>query len=153
MAPEYPLTIEENPEAADITFIADRLREYNSAQVGPSGYRKLAIFLRDEAGAVVAGLVGGSFWGWLHVDLFWVQEELRGQDQGSRLIQAAEQEALARGWRGVYLDTFSFQAPGFYRKRGYTTFGELEGIPPGHSHFFLRKVLVGDGEGNAPGSG
>jgi len=43
--------------------------------------------------------------------------------------------------RGAFLDTFSFQARPFYERHGYECFGELRDHPPGHSHYFMRKLF------------
>jgi hypothetical protein len=51
----------------------------------------------------------------------------------------AEAEAIERGCQGAWLDTFSFQARGFYEQIGYTVFGSIEDYPSGHSRFFLKK--------------
>jgi hypothetical protein len=56
-------------------------------------------------------------------------------------MSQAEREAIRRGCRGAWLDTFSFQARGFYERLGYTVFGTIAGCPPGHSRFFLKKDL------------
>jgi len=53
----------------------------------------------------------------------------------------AEDEARHRGAKNAYLDTFSFQAPDFYKKHGYRVFGELQDFPPGHQRHFLTKRL------------
>jgi hypothetical protein len=53
----------------------------------------------------------------------------------------AEAEAVQRGCRAVALDTFSFQARGFYERLGYSVFGVLNDCPPGHSRFYLTKRL------------
>jgi GNAT superfamily N-acetyltransferase len=94
-----------------------------------------------EGEEVVAGLYGYSDWGWLFVKWLWVAEARRGQDLGTRLMREAEAEALRRGCHSAWLDTFGFQAPGFYAKLGYEVFGELADYPLGHSRFFLRKKL------------
>ena len=65
------------------------------------------------------------YWDWFYVDLFWLREDVRGQGHGHRLIELAENEARKRGASRVYLDTFSFQAPDFYRDHGDQVFGEL----------------------------
>jgi len=98
--------------------------------------------MRDEDGTIVGGVHGnyGSF-GWLYVDALWVSEELRGQGHGTRLIAMIEAEAARHGCTNVYLNTFTFEAPAFYEKLGYTIFAELEDFPPGHSRLFLRKTL------------
>ncbi|MGC6728099.1 hypothetical protein ACP0GO_26835, partial [Escherichia coli] len=43
----------------------------------------------------------------------------------------------------MWLDTYSFQARGFYEKLGYTVFGTIDDFPPGHQRFFGRKRLEG----------
>ncbi|HKR60464.1 MAG TPA: hypothetical protein VJS64_12080, partial [Pyrinomonadaceae bacterium] len=58
------------------------------------------------------------------------------------LIAAAECEALNRGCSNVLLDTFSFQALGFYKKLGYTEFGCLSGFAGGHERRYLHKSLA-----------
>jgi hypothetical protein len=54
-------------------------------------------------------------------------------------MNEAEAEAIRRGCRGAWLDTFSFQARGFYERPGYSIFGTIENFPPGHRRFFLKK--------------
>jgi hypothetical protein len=41
----------------------------------------------------------------------------------------------------VVLYTISFQAPGFYAKRGYRAFGKIDCDPPGTSRIFMVKDL------------
>jgi len=71
----------------------------------------------------------------------WVKEELRGRGYGYRLLTIAEDEARHRGAKNAYLDTFSFQAPGFYKQHGNRVFGELQDFPPGHQRYFMKKEL------------
>ncbi len=70
-----------------------------------------------------------------------MQEQLRGRGYGQVLLAAAEQEAKQRGCKHVFLDTFSFQSPQFYQKRGYRVFSKLLNFPPGYSRYFLQKQL------------
>jgi ribosomal protein S18 acetylase RimI-like enzyme len=56
----------------------------------------------------------------------------------------AEDLARERGCVGVWLDTFDFQAPEFYRKHGYEQFGRLDDYPPGHQRLFFQKRLQGE---------
>jgi hypothetical protein len=39
----------------------------------------------------------------------------------------------------VWLDSFSFQAPGFYKKLGYSVFGTLPDFPKGETRYFFSK--------------
>jgi GNAT superfamily N-acetyltransferase len=82
------------------------------------------------------------FSGWLFIRYLWVSDSLRGRGIGRELMAGAEAHALERGCHSAWVDTFSFQAPGFYPKLGYEVFGELD-YPPGHKRIFLRKRLVG----------
>jgi GNAT superfamily N-acetyltransferase len=70
-----------------------------------------------------------------------VPETLRGQGLGRELMRRAEEEAIARGCHASWLDTFQFQARGFYERLGYTCFGELSDYPPGFSRYFMQKML------------
>jgi hypothetical protein len=56
-------------------------------------------------------------------------------------MEAIENEGRRRGCRGVWLSTFSFEAPGFYMGIGYRSFGEPPDYLPGHSRHWLWKAL------------
>jgi GNAT superfamily N-acetyltransferase len=115
---------------------------FNTAQTGmPDTDAPLALVLRDDAGAITGGLYGRSYYDWLFVNLLIVPEALRGQRMGSKLMAEAETIARARGCTGIWLDTFSFQARGFYEKLGFTMFGEIEDYPEGHARYFFKKRL------------
>jgi GNAT superfamily N-acetyltransferase len=116
------------------------LRAFNADAVGKSDARSLAITLRHR-GAIVGGLIAHTFFGWMFVAALWIADEFRGKGFGSKLMRAAEKEAKRRGVKNVYLDSFSFQAPGFYRKLGYRQFGRLADFPSGHHRSFLTKAL------------
>ena len=104
--------------------------------------RNIALALRDpETGKPVGGLTARIGYSRMFVELLYVPESLRGRGLGAELIGKAEAVARDNGCIGIWLDTFSFQAPGFYQKLGYSLFGTLTDYPPGHSRFFLHKLL------------
>ena len=140
----FELTETATPEVREAVLAP--LQAYNLAQVGPSHLRPLAVLLRDGAGAIRGGLWGRTGWGWLFVELLAVPEAFRGQGLGVALLRQAEEEASRRGCTGAWLDTFSFQAPGFYAKQGYAEVGRIEDYPSGHSRMFLRKTLAAGGK-------
>jgi len=135
------LQIEENPQQADLDIIGQGLSDFNRSASGDSERESLTIFVRDESGALLGGLIGSISRSWLHISLLWVDESIRRQGFGAALMAAAEQEAVRRDCRGVHLNTFSFQAPEFYLKQGYSVFGELPDYPLGHTRYFLKKEL------------
>ncbi len=100
----------------------------------------LTLTLRRD-GDFIGGLVGQTFMGWLSVDGLWVAAEHRGLGHATKLMTQAEDEARRRGATNSVLDTFSFQAPGFYRKLGYRDFARLDGFPAGHCRHYLTKSL------------
>lgn len=137
----YSISIEGEPSEADIHTLIQSLVSYNVSQAENENWQRLAIFIRDVKGEMVAGLYGYTHWGWLFISHLWVAESIRGQDYGTELMMQAEQEALGRGCRHAYVDTYDFQALGFYQKLGYEVFGVLEDFPAGHSRYFLQKRI------------
>ena len=87
-----------------------------------------------------------SYWRESYIELLWLSARARRAGFGSRLINEAERRARRRGRRLIHLNTYSFQAPGFYEKHGYRRFGGLSGSPRGQSRHFYVKRLSGRGE-------
>ena len=140
MQPEFHLSDAGDPAAREV--IVRGLTQFNEANTGKLDHRPLAVLLRDpESGATLGGLWGRTAWRYLFVELLFVPEALRRGGVGSELMRRAEAEAAERGCHAAWLDTFSFQARGFYEKLGYSVFGQLDAYPPGHSRFFMRKAL------------
>lgn len=136
------LRVEDDPRREDVTALNDRLYEHNAAVTGWHNGRWLAIFVRDGAGTITAGLHG---WTWAHtgfVQTLWVRDDLRGRGLGRRLLTAAEHEATRRGCREMHLDTHSYQAPEFYRHLGYEQIGALPGWPGDSMRLFFMKTLL-----------
>jgi GNAT superfamily N-acetyltransferase len=130
------------PGPADRAAILEPLTAFNNAQLGadaPQTSGHLARLIENARGEVVGGLWGEVYYDWAWVELLVVPEAGRGQGLGSRLLAMAEEEARALGCVGVWLDTFSFQARGFYERHGYAVFGTLHDYPRPHQRFFLKK--------------
>ena len=54
-------------------------------------------------GHVLGGAYGDTHYGWLYLSLLWVDEALRGQGWGTRLVELFEAEAVTRGCHGAGL--------------------------------------------------
>lgn len=141
MDEEFHIVYVDKPEEAAWGIIGRGVGTYNEQQAGDNNFQRLCFVLRTPDQDIVGGVLGETYWDWLYIDLLWVKDELRGRGYGRRLMTAAEDEARQRGAKNAYLDTFSFQAPDFYRHHGYQVFGELQDYPPGHQRYFLRKQL------------
>jgi GNAT superfamily N-acetyltransferase len=139
---EYTITFTDKPTAEDVGVLSQGLHRFGEAIFGSTWARSIAFYLRDAEGRIVGGVYGnyGSY-NWLYVDTLWVSDEVRGRGYGAQLLTAIENEAVKHNCTNIYLDTFSFQAPKFYKKLGYEVFGKLDDFPEGHSRIFLRKKL------------
>lgn len=135
------------PDEAVRKVIVASLTAYNETQTGRNDYRPLAMAIDDDSGHVVGGLWGWTVYDWLFVELLFVPEALRAQGVGTELLRRAEAEAIARGCHNAWLNTFEFQARGFYERLGYTCFGELDHYPAGSSRYFMRKRLTAESAG------
>jgi GNAT superfamily N-acetyltransferase len=108
--------------------------------MGKQKYKRLAISLREDD-AIVGGIVGEIWTAVLFIQYLWLEQGLRGGGLGTKLIEAIEEEARHFGATRSYLDTMSFQAPGFYRACGYREFGSIEGYPGGVTRHWFTKTL------------
>ncbi|MDX3925686.1 MAG: GNAT family N-acetyltransferase [Shinella sp.] len=133
--------IAENPEPDQCAAIVATLDSYNEAHKGAVEDKPdFAVLVREpDTQEIVGGLYGVDGYGWAFVKYLAIPDRYRGQGLGSRLMLEAENIARARGYLGVWLDTFEFQARPFYEKLGYEVFGELEGGPNAVPRYFLKK--------------
>jgi GNAT superfamily N-acetyltransferase len=143
VTPPPTLVVTDAPDAADVAFIADGLERFNVRVTGIEDRRPLAVLAKDPGvGNVVGGLIGRTSLGLLFVDLLYLPAALRGAGIGSKILRQAEDEARSRGCRTAMLYTISFQAPGFYERHGWHTFGEVRCDPRGTSRVFMTKNLT-----------
>ncbi|WBB56362.1 GNAT family N-acetyltransferase [Verrucosispora sp. WMMD573] len=120
------------------------LTAFNQRATGVADEAELSVRVTDADGELVAGLTGWSWGTCAGINMVWVRADRRGEGWGGRLLAAAEQEARRRGCTEISVASFSFQAPGFYRRHGYLDTGRREGIPGGHVDHQFWKSLVTD---------
>ena len=116
------------------------LNRFNVEYLPKQAHRSLAIAMRDE-GAIVGGIFGELWITVLSIKYFWIDERFRGKGHGTALIGSIEGEARRLGAVRAYVDTMSFQAPGFYRSCGYEQFGAIDGYPGGVTRHWFTKAL------------
>ena len=117
------------------------ISNFNEQQAGDDQGKNLCFVVQEPDEEIVGGVIGATHWDWFYINLMWLKEEFGGRGYGQRLLTLAEAEARQQGAKYAYLETFSFQAPGFYKKYGYEVYGELNDFPQGHKRFFLKKHL------------
>lgn len=102
----------------------------------------LNFHIKNESGRVIAGINSLMYcWGMLYIDVLFVEDSYRDQNLGSLFLKKVETESKSMGATLCHLDTFDWQAKDFYLKHGYEMFGVLDGCPPGHKRYYMKKVL------------
>jgi GNAT superfamily N-acetyltransferase len=131
-----------NPSPEEREAILVPLRAYNTSKSVTPPLEHIALLIRDDNDDIVGGVYARLFYQWLFIDLLAVPEQARGQGMGTKLMQMAEDLAREKECVGLWLETFEFQAPEFYKKCGYSEIGDIADYPPGHKHFFFQKRLT-----------
>ena len=140
-AEDWTVALETDPDPAVREAILAPLVAYNEAAGGPAQAGLLVVSVRDAAGGIVGGLWGRTAYGFLFVELLMLGPA-RGLGLGRKLMAMAEAEARSRGLGGIWLDTWTFQAPGFYPKLGFEECGRITDYPPGQDRIFYLKRLT-----------
>ena len=131
----------ENTESQKAQEIGNLIRSYNRSKRETAESEPLNLYVEDEHGQLLAGLVAETFGNWLEIEYLFVKEGLRGQGIGSQLLQQAESEAKKRNCRFAFVNTYQFQAPAFYQKYGYKEVFTMKDYPYTGQRHYYQKVL------------
>ena len=131
----------ENIESRKAQEIGGLIRSYNRSKRETTESEPLNLYVEDEHGQLLAGLVAETFGNWLEIEYLFVKEGLRGQGIGSQLLQQAESEAKKRNCRFAFVNTYQFQAPAFYQKYGYKKVFTMKDYPyTGQRHYYQKDL-------------
>ena len=131
----------ENTESQKAQKIGELIRSYNRSKREAAECEPLNLYVEDEHGQLMAGLVAETFGNWLEIEYLFVKEDLRGQGIGSQLLQQAESEAKKRNCRFAFVNTYQFQAPAFYQKHGYQEVFTMKDYPyTGQRHYYQKEL-------------
>lgn len=131
----------ENRESKKTQELGNLIRAYNQSKREPSKSEPLNIYVEDEQGNLIAGMVAETFGNWLEIEYFYVQEDFRGQGIGSNILNRAEKEARERKCNYSFVNTYQFQAPDFYKKHGYEEVFALKEYPYTGERYYYTKAL------------
>ncbi|TWT02478.1 GNAT family N-acetyltransferase [Planomicrobium sp. CPCC 101079] len=129
----------------DREFIRSKVIEHNMASLSDaikSPSEQVSFIARNDDGDIIGGVTGTSFWQHMHIDFLWVDAAERGQGIARQLMEQIEAYARSISCRLMIVETFSFQAPGLYKKLGFNEFGIIEDHPAGHSFHYFEKRLT-----------
>lgn len=131
----------ENTESQKSQIIGDLIRSYNRSKREAAESEPLNIYVEDDSGELMAGLVAETFGNWLEIEYLFVKEDIRGQGIGSQLLQQAESEAKKRNCCFAFVNTYQFQAPAFYQRHGYKEVFTLKDYPyTGQRHYYQKDL-------------
>ena len=137
----HHLVVEDEPDPRDLALLEDRLAAAAVAAVGAGDEEEFGIFVRDDAGQIVAGASGSTWGGCCQIHALWVDGPLRGHGLARALMAEAEAVARRRGCRLVMGLTYDVLTRGFYERLGYRTVGVIEDCPAGTATRWYRKDL------------
>lgn len=98
-------------------------------------------FLAFDNEKVIGGACGYIEYNWYYLDLLWVDEKYRNQDVATNMLKQIEEYSRSNKLSGMWVETWNFQARGFYEKMGFSVFGEMKDCPPETVCYFLSKYL------------
>lgn len=130
------------PRESDINGIENNLKKYNCSNLGIKAAKPLAIFVKNKNNNKIGGIIAQINGNWLEMSLLWVDEKFRGRKIGSKLLKTLEAEAIVRGCKYAFLDTFSLKAREFYLKLGYKEVLKLDEYPATSKRYYLLKQLI-----------
>lgn len=133
--------LERVPSREQVEELHCQLVAYNITTARMDEGEDIAVFVRDHSDKLVGGVMGTIWGACLEIAYLWVDQHRRGTGIGGRLLTMIEAEAALRGCRNVVLDTYTFQAPEFYQRRGYKEIGRVGGYPNDYKKVFFHKDL------------
>src|SRR3984957_12694286 len=136
----YKLVVDYAPAEADNAVVREGIIAFNESILGERD-KAFSIFLKNDSGKVFGGIQAFLDTESVYIDVLWVEGNLQKQGYGTKLLDAAEREAIKNGCIFSLVDTWDFQAEEFYLKNGYERIGEIKNYWHGHSKIFLRKKL------------
>lgn len=137
---ELRIIVEAEPPKAWIEVVERGLHSHNTAASGIVEFYPVVFVIKDAGGAILGGLLGNIWGGWLQVGSLWVDLKSRERGYATQLMAAAEKYAIGKGCVAAFLQTASYEARPLYEKLGYRVFGELGDHPvKGHRRYHLTK--------------
>ncbi len=135
----YKVVVDYTPSDVDNDVVREGVIAFNETIIGERD-KAFSIFFKNDEGKVFGGIQAFLGTESVYIDVLWVEENLRKQRYGTKLLDAVEQEAIKNGCIFSLVDTWDFQAEVFYLKNGYERIGELKNYWLSHSKIFLKKI-------------
>ena len=129
--------VESNEEIEN--YIEEEQQKYEAKNGIVCNYTPFC-FIAKEDNEIVGAISGATFFSEVYIDELVVNEEHRGKDIGTKLINEVEEYFKDSGFNNMNTCTNEFQAPKFYEKCGF----ELEFVrknkdnPKLNKYFYIK---------------
>ncbi len=124
--PGIQIDIDTEPKPEQIEHLRSHLRAFNETFIGPYEARHLLVTAHATDHVIIGGIHGWVQFGWLYINLVWVDQPWQRQGIGSRLLSGIESTAKSLGINRARLATSDFQSGiHLYKKQGYETFASV----------------------------
>ena len=101
------------PQDDDIEALRTGLTKFNESFTGAVFREKISSFVKDDSGKIVGGILGEINWNWMHIQGLWIDESVRNDGWGLKILSQMEEYALSKTITNIRLETTTFQALGF----------------------------------------
>lgn len=129
----------------DEKILHQGMHKHEIAHIG-DGYKGISIKLviKDQVGQLIGGLSAWSTLQNLIFEYIWIEEQLRRQGLGKKLILEMEKIVRENNCIASQAYCFSFQDLGFLEKMGYQILGVSDVYPDPVKEYYLIKKYKGD---------
>lgn len=143
VANNLTIKLDTSPSGKKIATIYNGLKHYNLAELGNLTEQDIACFAVNDQGEISGGVTAQYRHQTLQINYFWIHLSLRNSGLGTQLFNALENDTINKNLHAICLDTYSFQAPGFYLNLGFSEVGRYRDyIKPGVDKVFMQKILA-----------
>lgn len=138
---DLTFSFEDNPNPDDIQVLGNAIMQQANQIKGFNPLDFFTFFIRDTHHKIVGGCNGNTLYGSLYIDQLWVSGTLRNQGLGAKLVTMALQFGKEKGCTFAAVNTFDWEALGFYQKQGFHIEFERHGFHKNSVFYFLRKDI------------
>ena len=105
-------------------------------------YSEFCFIAENDEGKIIGSITGRAYYNEVHIGDLIVDKEHRKCGTGSKLVAAVEKAYSGQGYDKLTLTTFGFQAPGFYKKLGFSIEYIREDKDPKLCKYFFSKPMI-----------
>ncbi len=105
MTDELSMVFEAEPALSDENYVRTQIGLWNIKVTGYDDYAPANFILRDAGNEIRGGILAYVWAKWLHVDILWLQYDVRRQGWGTKLMEAAHTVGREKGAEAAWLDT------------------------------------------------